>query len=215
MGNELKYEWNLAFRIDHWVRFMSIVVLVFTGFYIHWPFISGGPGSFLMAWMRFFHFLAAYALMLGLVARVYLAFNSRFSRDWKDFSIMKNLAGAPEIIGYFLFIKGTHKDYGRYNPLQALAYLFMAFMVVFTALTGAALYKGSLFGVINAASSFGWVSRMLGGESYVRIWHFLSMWIFIIFIFVHVYIALLISATNKDNTFTSIFTGYKLKKKSA
>lgn len=215
MQNDMKYEWNLTFRIDHWIRFISIVLLVFTGFYIHWPFINGGPGSFLMAWMRFFHFLAAYALILGLVVRLYLAFNSRFSSDWKDFGIMKNLAGVPDILGYYLFIKKTHKDYGRYNPLQALAYLFMAFMIIFTGLTGAALYKGNLFGVINAASGFGWVSRMLGGESYVRIWHFLSMWIFIIFILVHVYMSLLISATQKDKTFTSIFTGYKLKKKSA
>ncbi|MBF0558517.1 MAG: Ni/Fe-hydrogenase, b-type cytochrome subunit [Nitrospirae bacterium] len=212
MQNDMKYEWNLAFRIDHWVRFLSIVMLVFTGFYIHWPFMSGGPGSFLMAWMRFFHFVCAYTLILGLVVRIYLAFNSRFSSDWKDFSITKNLAGVPDILGYYIFVKGSHKDYGRYNPLQALAYLAMAFMVIFVSLTGAALYKGSLFGFINAAGSFGWVSRMLGGESYVRIWHIFSMWIFIIFIIVHAYMSVLISASNKDKTLTSIFTGYKLKK---
>jgi len=215
MQKDMKLEWNLAFRIDHWVRFIAIVLLVITGFYIHSPFMSGGTGGFLMGWMRFIHFLSAYALILGLVVRVYLAFNSRFSGDWKDFSIMKNLAGVPDILSYYLFIKGTHKEYGRYNPLQALAYLGMAIMIVFVSLTGAALYKGNLFGFINAASSFAWVNRMFGGESYVRIWHYLSMWIFIIFIFVHVYLSLMISASNRDKTFVSIFTGYKLKKKSA
>ena len=215
MGNEMKLEWNLAFRIDHWVRFIAIVILVVTGFYIHWPFMAGGPDSFIMEWMRFFHFLSAYALVLGLVVRVYLAFNSKFSSDWKDFGIGKNLAGVPDMLGYYLFIKGSHKDYGRYNPLQAFAYLFMALMIIFTALTGAALYKGHAFGFINAAASFRWVSNMLGGESYVRIWHFLSMWVFIIFVMVHVYLSLLITATNRDRTFTAIFTGYKLKKKSS
>jgi Ni/Fe-hydrogenase 1 B-type cytochrome subunit len=216
MENELKYEWNLAFRIDHWVRVIAIGILIFTGLYIHWPFMSGGPGSFLMAWMRFFHFLSAYALALGLVVRVYLAFNSRFSSDWKDFGLLKNLAGVPDMLGYYLFLKGSHKDYGRYNPLQALAYLFVALMIIFTILTGAALYKGRAFGIINTTESFRWVSNMLGGESYVRIWHILSMWVFIIFILVHFYLSLLITVTNKDRSFTSMITGYKLiRKKSA
>jgi len=215
MTNEMEYEWNLAFRIDHWVRFIAIVILVITGFYIHWPYMAGGPGSFIMEWMRVFHFLSAYALVLGLVVRIYLAFNSRFSSDWKDFGIWKNLAGAPEMVAYYLFIKGSHKDHGRYNPLQAFAYLFIALMIIFVSLTGAALYKGNAFGIINTASSFRWVSTMLGGESHVRIWHFLSMWIFIIFVLIHAYLSVLITATNRDGTLASIFTGYKLKKKSA
>jgi len=212
MTNEMEYEWNLAYRIDHWIRFLAIVILVITGFYIHWPFMSGGPDSSIMESMRVVHFLSAYALVLGLVVRVYLAFNSRFLRDWKDFSIGKNLAGAPEMIAYYLFLKGTHKHYGRYNPLQAFAYLFIGLMIIFVSLTGAALYKGNAFGIINLAANFRWVSSLLGGESYVRIWHFVSMWIFILFILVHVYLSLMISATNRDGTFASIFTGYKLKK---
>jgi Ni/Fe-hydrogenase 1 B-type cytochrome subunit len=53
---------------------------------------------------------------------------------------------------------------------------------------------------------------MLGGESYTRIWHILTMWYFIIFVLVHMYMAIMISLVNKDKSFTSIFTGYKLKK---
>jgi Ni/Fe-hydrogenase 1 B-type cytochrome subunit len=213
MEKELKYEWSLTFRLDHWVRVIAIAVLVLTGFYLHWPFIAGGPDSFLMAWMRFFHFVSAYALVLGLVVRLYLAFNSAFDRDWKDFGIFKNLRDLPDIIGYYLFIKGTHKDYRKYNPLQALAYLFIALLIIFTAFTGAALYKGNAFGFINTQESFRWVNTLLGGESYTRILHFLSMWVFIIFVGVHIYMSLLITAVNKDKTFISIFTGYKLKKK--
>lgn len=215
MGKEMKYEWNLAFRLDHWVRVIAIAILVFTGFYIHWPFIAGGPDSFLMAWMRFFHFVASYALVLGLVVRVYMAFNSAFDRDWKDFGILRNLRDLPDIIGYYLFVKGSHKDYRKYNPLQALAYLFITLLIIFTTLTGAALYKGKAFGFINAAESFRWVNTMLGGESYTRIWHFLSMWVFIIFVGVHIYMSLLQTAVNKDKTFISIFTGYKFKKKTS
>jgi len=212
MANEMIKEWSVGYILDHWVRVISIAVLIFTGIFIHWPFMAGGPDSFIMAEMRFFHFLAAYALILGLVIRVYMAFRSTFDADWKDFSVFENLKNVPDILGYYLFLKGSHKVYRKYNPLQALAYLVVGLAIIFEALTGAALYHGHAFGFINAPGSFLWVSNMLGGESYTRIWHILVMWFFIIFVLIHVYMSLMINTINKDGTFTSIFTGYKLKK---
>jgi Ni/Fe-hydrogenase 1 B-type cytochrome subunit len=212
MKNENVREWSLGYLLDHWIRVGAIAVLVFTGFYIHWPFITGGPESFIMAWMRFFHFVAAYALVLGLVVRVYMAFRSTFDSDWKDFSITENIKNIPDILSYYLFIKKSHKDYRKYNPLQALAYLWVAALIVFEALTGFAIYHGSVFGLIPAPGAFRWVSSILGGESYTRIWHILTMWFFIIFLVIHVYMSAMISMVNKDKTFSSIFTGFKLKK---
>ena len=212
MANEKIREWNLAYILDHWIRVAAMVVLIFTGLYIQWPFIQGGPDSFIMAWMRFFHFVAAYVFILGLVVRVYMAFRSTFDADWKDFNIIQAVKNIPDIAGYYLFIKGTHKDYRKYNPLQALSYLFTGVMIIFSALTGFAIYHGKVFGLIPAESGFRWVSTLLGGESYTRLWHILTMWYFIIFLLIHVYMSLMITFVNKDGTFTSIFTGYKLKK---
>ena len=222
MGRVMVYEWRLSYRIDHWVSVMAVAVLVFTGFYIHWPFIAGGTDSYIMAWMRFFHFLSAYALILGFIVRVYLAFNSSSRKCGKFifgsillrdfFCLMKNI---PDMLGYYLFIKKTHKDYWKYNPLQALAYLSMMLLTVFMIFTGLSLYKGRLFGFIEAYQSFAWVKSMLGGESYTRVLHFLGMWVFIIFISLHVYFSLLHTLIEKDKTFTSIFTGYKLRKKTS
>ncbi len=212
MTNELTKDWSVGYILDHWVRVIAIAVLVFTGIYIHTPFIAGGPDSTIMASMRFFHFVAAYALILGLVIRIYMAFKSTFDADWRDFSITENLKNVPDILSYYLFIKGSHKDYRRYNPLQALAYLFTALVIIFTILTGGALYHGKLFWILSCPDSFRWVSSILGGESYTRIWHILAMWYFIVFVLIHMYLAISISVINKDRTFTSIFTGYKLKK---
>ena len=212
MKKELVRDWSLGYILDHWIRVMAIAVLIFTGLYIHTPFIAGGPDSFIMAWMRFFHFVAAYALVLGLVIRVYMAFKSTFDADWKDFSIMENLKNVPDVLGYYLFIKGSHKDYRKYNPLQALAYLFTGLVIIFTALTGGALYHGKFLMIVPAPGAFRWVSSLLGGESYTRIWHILAMWYFIVFLLIHVYLAISITLVNKDRTLTSIFTGYKLKK---
>jgi Ni/Fe-hydrogenase 1 B-type cytochrome subunit len=212
MKEELVKDWSLGYILDHWIRVVAIAVLVFTGIYIHTPFIAGGPDSTIMASIRFFHFVSAYALVLGLVVRVYMAFKSTFDADWKDFSITENLKNVPDVLGYYLFIKGSHKDYRKYNPLQSLAYLFTGLVIIFTAFTGFAVYHGKAFGFIACPDSFRWVSNLLGGESYTRIWHILAMWYFIVFLLIHVYLAISITLVNKDRTLTSIFTGYKLKK---
>jgi len=211
MEKKLVREWSLGYILEHWTRVLSIIILTFTGLYIYWPFIAGGPDSFIMAWMRFFHFVAAYTLILGLVVRIYMAFKSTFDSDWKDFSVVENVKNVPDILGYYLFMKGTHKEYRKYNPLQALAYLGVAAMIIFTALTGAALYHGKLFGFIACPDSFRWVSTMLGGESMTRVLHILAMWFFIVFLMIHVYMSIMITMVNKDRSLTSIFTGYKLK----
>ena len=212
MAQELTKEWSLGYIIEHWTRVIAIAVLTFTRFYIYHPFIAGGAEGFIMAWMRFFHFIAAYVLVLGLVVRVYMAFRSTFAADWQDFGIIRNIKNLPDILGYYLFIKGSHKDYRRYNPLQVLAYLGVAAVIIITALTGWALYHGSVFGFIKAPDSFLWVHTLLGGESVTRIVHILSMWFFIIFVMIHVYMTIMTTMVNKDRTFTSMLTGYKLKK---
>ena len=206
------HEWNWAYIADHWVRVAAMFILILTGIFIHTPFITGGPNSSIMSTMRFLHFVAAYTFIIGLVIRVYMAFFSKFDADWRDFGIIRNLKNFTDVAFYYLFIKTTHKDYRKYNPLQAFAYLFIAVVILFSALTGAALYHGNLFGFLKAPDSFRWVSTALGGESYTRIWHLLTMWIFIIFTLVHVYMALMISLTKKDRTFSSIFLRYKCKK---
>jgi Ni/Fe-hydrogenase 1 B-type cytochrome subunit len=207
---QLKYEWSAAYRIEHWVHVASIVVLIFTGFYIHWPFFGGGQESQIMAWMRFLHFVSMYTLIIGLAIRVYMSFFSRFDADWKDFSIIQNLKGAPEMIAYYTFLRDEHKEYRKYNPLQAFTYLSWAGIIVLQALTGFALYSGDVFGLFSAQSAFGWVNRLIGGESFTRILHFLIMWYFIITAVVHVYMSLLQTFVKRDRTFQSMFTGYKL-----
>ena len=217
MEREYVYTWSRTERIVHWIIALGVAVLTLTGFYIHWPFIEGGaPGGVeVMAWMRFAHFVAAYALILGLIIRVYLAFASRFDADWRDFSLWRNLRSLPEILGYYLFLKRSHGVYRRYNPLQALTYFFWLLLILFFSLTGFALYRGKIFGILSAPNTFRWVNDLTGGESYTRIWHDLAMWAFLITVAVHVYMAAMTSWTNRDHTFRSIFTGYKVKPRRA
>jgi Ni/Fe-hydrogenase 1 B-type cytochrome subunit len=212
MEQVLKREWNRTYIVEHWTRVLAVAMLVLTGFYIHWPFVAGGPDSYLMANMRFLHFVFAYVLILGLFVRLYLAVFSRFVADWRDFLTVGIITNLPDIAGYYLFLKKSHKDYRRYNPLQALAYLAVAVCIVLMALTGGAIYHGMLFGVIACPAGFAWVNTLLGGEPNTRLVHLALTWFFIIFTVIHVYMSFMISAVNKDGSMMSIITGYKIVK---
>ncbi|MBI3583493.1 MAG: Ni/Fe-hydrogenase, b-type cytochrome subunit [Nitrospinae bacterium] len=201
------YEWNMVYRINHWIRAISIFTLIFTGYYIYWPFLTGGEGSQLMNLMRFFHFISMYIIILSFIAQFY------FDKDiWEYMPTWNKIKTVPDMLAYYLFLKDTHGEYGKFNPLQALTYFFWGLLLIIETLTGFAIYSGKIFGIWDSRTAFGWVNNLLGGMPITRLVHFAIMWIFIITVPVHVYMVLLKNLTDRDSTFWSIFTGYKLKR---
>ena len=200
------YEWNLVYRMNHWIRAISIFTLIFTGYYIYWPFLSGGEDSQLMNLMRFFHFISMYVVILSFIAQLY------FDRDiWEYMPTWNKIKTIPDMLAYYLFLKDTHEEYGKFNPLQALTYFFWGLLLIIETLTGFAIYSGNIFGIWDSRETFAWVNNILGGMPITRLVHFAIMWIFIITVPVHIYMVFLKGLTDKDNTLLSIFTGYKLK----
>ena len=59
----------LIFVITHWINLICMTGLVFTGFYIHYPFFAGFMGG-----ARATHFLLMYIVTINLTARVLMAF---------------------------------------------------------------------------------------------------------------------------------------------
>ncbi len=167
-------------RIYHWLHLVSMLILIFTGFFIHYPFFQGS-----MATMRFLHFVAMYVLIFNLIIRLSLAFLSR-NRDYKMFGlgmvVWRNLFGT---LAYYLFLKKElpKEVQGMYNPPQRLAYVVFAPLIVIQAITGFALYTPT-------QSYFTWLTAFVGGLEMVRVWHFTVMWVFILIIAIHVYLAL-------------------------
>ena len=201
------YEWNLVYRMNHWIRAISIFTLIFTGYYIYWPFLSPEEDSQLMNLMRFFHFISMYIIILSFIAQLY------FDRDiWEYMPTWNKIKTIPDMLAYYLFLKDTHEEYGKFNPLQALTYFFWGLLLIIETLTGFAIYSGNIFGIWDSRTAFGWVNNILGGMPITRLVHFAIMWIFIITVPVHVYMVILKNLTDRDSTFWSIFTGYKLKR---
>ena len=71
------YVYEAPVRIWHWINAIAIVVLGVTGYFIAYPLPSlSGEASdhYLMGWIRFLHFSAAYAFAIGFLGRIYWAF---------------------------------------------------------------------------------------------------------------------------------------------
>lgn len=171
-------EHPLPARIMHYVHLLSMVVLIFTGFFIHFPFLAAPMGI-----MRLVHFIAMYVLVINLVARAYWAFFGT-PHDYREFFWSRQNRGTFwQIIKYYLFLQKKHPVTGKYNTLQKITYVFWALLILVQAYTGFSLY----WPTVPIFASF---VTLAGGLFYVRMIHFLVMWVFIATAGLHLYLVL-------------------------
>ncbi len=165
-------------RVMHYVHWVSILALTFSGFYIRYPWTPGYMGT-----MRTLHFIFMYILGLNWVTRIYWAvFGSE--RDIQNFLPQaENRGKLVPIVKYYLFLEAEHPSTARYNPLQKATYVFWFFLVFLQGLTGFSLYwpQAPVFSALN---------DLVGGLLVMHSIHYLIMWIFIITTAVHIYLSL-------------------------
>ena len=56
------------------------------------------------------------------------------------------------------------------------------------------------------------IEAMFGGLAEVRTWHRILMWAIIVFVVVHIYMAVFNAVKGKDGALDAIFSGYKYEK---
>jgi len=96
--------------------------------------------------------------------------------------------------------------YLGHNPLQQLSYTFVYFVAAVMVITGFAMYgQNNPGGFIWTL--FHWVPNAVGGLQYVRSIHHVATWIFLIFVPVHVYLALRAEVIERTGTISSIVSG--------
>ncbi len=206
------YLWHLPIRAMHWLAALSLLVLIVTGFYIGRPyFMTAGEASahFLMGRMRFLHFTAAAVLVGTAVIRIYWLFAGQRYERWPAlFPITgKSIRGLFQMVAYYLMLPGArHPHYLGHNPLQQIAYTGIYATAAVSVLTGFALYAQAEPGSFFWNLSF-WVPWFPGGIRGVRLVHHAVTWIFLIFIPIHVYLALRADVMDREGTTSSIFSG--------
>ncbi len=206
------YLWEWPIRAMHWAAALSIVVLVVTGFYIGKPyFITHGEASahYLMGWMRFLHFAAAGVFVATAIIRVYWLFAGNQFERWKAlFPVRKqDWINLLKQVKFYLMIqpeKAPH--YLGHNPLQQFSYTGLYAVAIAQVITGFAMYGQSRPGGLWY-TVFGWVVPLLGGIQVVHFVHHVLTWVFLIFVPIHIYLALRADLLERTGTISSIISG--------
>jgi len=207
-------------RILHWIRAFSIFGLICSGFYIAVPFLqttpSIEPNVFVQAYIRTIHLILGFILIGISFFRLYLfLFDKNGSleerRSFKQF-LQPNM-WISQVKTYLWIGKHPHID-GAYNPIQFASYFILGILVLLISLTGVSLYAnvyhsglGEILGVC-----FKWVEVVCGGLANVRAIHHILTWAFIIFIPVHIYMAVWNAVKYPNGGIDAIVSGVRYQK---
>jgi len=211
------YVYELPVRLWHSINALSIIVLAITGYLIASPLSSvSGEASdhFVMGYIRFAHFAAAYILVISFLFRIYWAFagNEHARQLFMPPLLCKKFwSGVWHEILWYSFIDKQPRNYVGHNPLAVLfMHLIMVWGTLFMAVTGFALYgEGEGQGSWQYSLFSSWVIPLFGQSQDVHSWHHLMMWVIICFVIVHIYVAVREDKLSRQSMLKTIKTGWR------
>ena len=178
----------LPFVVTHWINLVAMIVLIITGFEIHFPIPE------IMGVCRGLHIFFGFVIFINCIVRIVMSFFVKSAptggtrkqvRDVKTWLPQKdNRHQAGAWIKYYLFLKKDHPLSAKLGVPQKLSYLLIPILIILMFITGICLYPPT------ANTGFGqWVIATFGGTMSIRIIHYFGMFVFIIFMFIHIYLA--------------------------
>ncbi len=203
-------------RIFHWVMVICTFILFFTGLYIGNPFFLGTQGIdptfavnnvMSMEVIRYIHFIAGYVLVASFIPRIYGFIinpgDRLLPRPWTKLY----WTGIMDTQMHYMFMRGAHRPYLR-NSLARSGYLSVYLMFIIMIITGFAMYymiEPNRF----LAKVFGPFNNWLVNEYVVHIIHHFVAWFIMLFVIVHVYMAIRADFVEKGGEISSMFSGVK------
>src|SRR5271165_1586388 len=181
----------LPLRIMHWINAVAMLIMISSGWKIY-------NDDVILGWLHFpealtlghwaqhglqWHFFGMWILALNGIAYVtYGLVTGRFRRmlfpiRWRE--LLKDMYDA-------VHFRLAHDDPTHDNAVQRLLYVGILLVGVLIVITGLVLWKPIQFSELTA---------LLGGFQTVRIIHFLCMSAIVLFLIVHVTLALLVPRT--------------------
>lgn len=204
---EKKYVWGILYRLFHWCFALSIVVLLVTGAYIHWPWTNTwmeGSHQFTMAIMRWIHFMAGMVFTCAVLTRLYLwFFGNKYERIWDFLPITgRNIKNLVSTILYYAYLTDHHEERLGHNALAGTAYFFTILLAIVQFITG-------LYLLYPENSFFVSLGSIFGTQQEARFIHYILNWYFAWFAMVHIYIGIWNDIKSPEGLISSIFTGFK------
>lgn len=196
VGHKLRrvFVWELPVRIYHWLNAATILTLIATGFFIANPLAiqsNKEPSQqFLMGWIRMIHFIAAYVFFFNFLFRIYWGFVGNKYANWKQFvptsgKFFKEMWHVIKMD--ILMLRGKEHMSVGHNAMAGIIYFFTFIAFLVQCLTGFGLYA-SMSTNWWFPKMFQWVPGLFGGDIFLRQVHHWTMWFFILFAIIHVYL---------------------------
>jgi Ni/Fe-hydrogenase 1 B-type cytochrome subunit len=211
------YVWEFPVRLYHWINGFCVFFLIITGYLIGNPLaIQYSTEAYQQYWfgtVRFIHFVTAFVFFFNHLARIYWGFvGNKYSR-WYNFIPYKKSQWKE--IFEVLKVDILQRDIkGRisigHNMLAGVVYFFSFLVFLFQSFTGFALYSSMSSSFFPRL--FAWVVPLMGGDFAVRQWHHMSMWFFIVFAIIHIYLVFYHDYVEGRGTTSSMVGGWKFER---
>jgi thiosulfate reductase cytochrome b subunit len=178
----------LAIRITHWINALAMFIMIGSGWkiyqdevifgWLHFPewMTIGGEAQGALQW----HFFGMWILTInGLVYIAYGLATGRFRRMLFPINPRALLADMADALRFRLH----HDDLTRYNTVQRVLYVGIILVGIVQVLSGLAIWKPVQFSELAA---------LFGSFQTARLIHFLCMAAIVLFLVVHIALALLV-----------------------
>lgn len=206
------YVWEAPIRITHWVNVTSIIILILTGLYIHYPFMRPNPvdAPYMMGTVRYIHYFTGMIFTSSILVRAMWAFLGNKYAHIKTFYNPFNKEDLKYIISYFkyyMFLESKPKHVLTHNPVAQYAYIGIFLVFLFQIFSGFALWsqyapESTFFAFFGSIFSF-------MSNQWVRYIHYFVIFIIGIFLMAHLYAAVLVDFRTHAGDISSIFSGWK------
>ncbi len=177
------------FVVTHWINLVAMIFLILSGIMIHFPLFPTNMGI-----ARGLHVFFGFVLLINCIVRVILAFFVKSSptggtrKQIKDYHSWLPQADNRHQFGawikYYLFFKKDHPLSAKLGVPQKISYLLIPVLIILMGYTGLALWAPTMNVPFFAAGT-----HAVGGLMQMRIIHYFGMFVFIIFMCIHIYLA--------------------------
>jgi thiosulfate reductase cytochrome b subunit len=173
-------EHPMPIRIWHWTNLTCFAIFFTTGFYIRYPFFSGGREI-----MRYLHYVAMYVVVGIWMYRIQFMFRSG---DWKNFTYsMRDIKTSIQVVLYYVGLRPSYDHVSKYHPIQRMTYISIYALLPIQAYTGFAL----IWPTILLAPVAGFAGGIANAAAWSRFIHASLMRVFMLLVGIHAVLAIL------------------------
>ena len=208
------YVWEAPVRLFHWANVACLLTLGATGYLIGSPpaFLTSGDASsgYWFGTVRFVHFLAAYLFVAVMMLRLYWAFAGNKYARWRNFLPLtrQQARDAVQVAKVELLqVSNESLEPMGHTVVAYFTYAGTFLLALFSIVSGFALY---------AATSQSWFPHLFiriipwfGSEYTLRAWHHAALWLFALFVLIHVYLCIYEDYVDGRGAISSMIGGWK------